>query len=112
MARWWQDDAFFELIRDKEVLTRIIAEVAGETIAAANAGEKAKTMKKVVADHLGGKNGRHIGLTGDYLWEQAKETACGRVPTAQRSGGPVKVRGIADVRVMSEKPLSGAQILR
>ena len=41
MARYWQaDDAFFELIRDKEVLTRIVAEVAGETVAAANAGEK------------------------------------------------------------------------
>lgn len=59
MARCWQaDDAFFELIRDKEVLTRIVAEVAGETVAAANAGEKAKTMKKVVRDHLAGENGR------------------------------------------------------
>ncbi|MFA6125364.1 MAG: ParB N-terminal domain-containing protein [Sphingomonas sp.] len=59
MARYWQaDDAFFELIRDKEVLTRIVAEVAGETVAAANAGEKGKTMKKVVADHLAGANGR------------------------------------------------------
>jgi hypothetical protein len=30
MADWWQaDTAFFELIRDKEVLTRIVAEVAG-----------------------------------------------------------------------------------
>ena len=43
MARYWQaDDAFFELIRDKEVLTRIVAEVAGETVAAANAGEKSQ----------------------------------------------------------------------
>jgi ParB family chromosome partitioning protein len=59
MARYWQaDDAFFELIRDKEVLTRIVAEVAGETVAAANAGEKSKTMKTIVRDHLGGENGR------------------------------------------------------
>lgn len=59
MARYWQaDDAFFELIRDKEVLTRIVAEVAGETVAEANAGEKTKTMKKVVADHLAGADGR------------------------------------------------------
>ena len=59
MARYWQaDDAFFELIRDKEVLTRIVAEVAGETVAAANAGEKSKTMKKVVRDHLDGNDGR------------------------------------------------------
>jgi len=59
MADWWSaDTAFFELIRDKEVLGRIVAEVAGDTIAAANAGEKTKTMKKIVRDHLDGAEGR------------------------------------------------------
>lgn len=59
MARYWSaDDAFFELIRDKEVLTRMVAEVAGEQIAAANAGEKGKTLKRIVRDHLDGANGR------------------------------------------------------
>ncbi|WP_369801297.1 hypothetical protein [Novosphingobium sp. AAP1] len=59
MARYWQsDDAFFELIRDREVLTRIVAEVAGETVASANAGEKTKTLKRIVRDHLDGTNGR------------------------------------------------------
>jgi len=59
MARYWQADAaFFELLRDKEVLTRIVAEVAGETVAAANAHEKGKTLKRIVADHLAGENGR------------------------------------------------------
>ncbi|WP_460989172.1 ParB/RepB/Spo0J family partition protein [Sphingobium sp. TomTYG45] len=59
MARCWQaDDAFFELIRDREVLTRIVAEVAGETVASANAGEKTKTLKRIVRDHLDGANGR------------------------------------------------------
>src|SRR3546814_1387963 len=48
MARYWQaDEAFFSLLRDKEVLTRVVAEVAGEEVAAANAGEKAKTMKRI-----------------------------------------------------------------
>ncbi len=43
MARYWQaDDAFFECVRDKEVLTRIVAEVAGEPVAAANAKEPGK----------------------------------------------------------------------
>src|SRR3546814_4225404 len=55
MADWWQADAaFFELIRDKEVLTQIVAEVAGETVATANAGEKTKTLKRIVRDHLDG----------------------------------------------------------
>ena len=59
MADWWEADAaFFELIRDKEVLTRMVAEVAGETVATANAGEKAKTLKRIVRDHLEGAEGR------------------------------------------------------
>jgi len=55
---WHADDAFFALLRDKQVLTRIVAEVAGETVAAANANEKTKTMKRVVRDHREGTNGR------------------------------------------------------
>ncbi|WEK43268.1 MAG: ParB/RepB/Spo0J family partition protein [Candidatus Sphingomonas colombiensis] len=59
MADWWHaDTAFFELIRDKEVLGLLVAEVAGETIAAANAGEKTKTLKSIVRAHLDGADGR------------------------------------------------------
>src|SRR3546814_9560049 len=59
MADWWQaDTAFFELIRDREVLSRIVAEVAGETVATANVGEKSKTLKRIVSDHLDGADGR------------------------------------------------------
>lgn len=59
MADWWQaDPAFFELIRDKEVLARIVAEVAGEAVASANAGEKTKALKAIIADALAGTNGR------------------------------------------------------
>ena len=59
MADWWQADAaFFELIRDREVLSRIVAEVAGEMVATANAGEKTKTLKRIVRDHLDGADGR------------------------------------------------------
>lgn len=59
MANWWQADAaFFELIRDKEVLSQMVAEVAGETVATANAGEKTKTLKRIIRDHLDGAEGR------------------------------------------------------
>ena len=59
MASYWQaDDAFFEALRDKEVLTRIVAEVAGEEVAAANAKEKGATLKRIIRDHLDGSNGR------------------------------------------------------
>ncbi|MCM8732433.1 ParB/RepB/Spo0J family partition protein [Hephaestia sp. GCM10023244] len=59
MARYWQaDEAFFALIRDRKVMTRIVAEVAGEAVAEANAKEKIATMKTIVRDHLDGTNGR------------------------------------------------------
>ncbi|WP_319937974.1 hypothetical protein [Sphingomonas sp. S2-65] len=59
MARWWQaDEAFLELLRDKEVLTCIVADVAGNMVANANDGEKGKTLRKIIADHLGGVDGR------------------------------------------------------
>jgi len=59
MADWWQaDSALFDLIRDKEVLGAMVAEVAGQAVADANAREKGATLKKIVTDHLAGIGGR------------------------------------------------------
>ena len=59
MADYWvADDAFYSLIRDREVLTAILSEVGGETVAQAHAAEKGKTIKGVVNDYLTGGNGR------------------------------------------------------
>lgn len=59
MATWWNaDDAFFDGLRDKEVLTALVAEVGGAEVAAANAKEKGATLKAIVRDHLDGSNGR------------------------------------------------------
>jgi ParB family chromosome partitioning protein len=59
MADWWQaDDAFFSLLRDREVLGALVSEVAGEAVASANAGEKSKTLKRIIGDHLEGAEGR------------------------------------------------------
>jgi ParB family chromosome partitioning protein len=59
MAAWWSaDDAFFDGLRDKEVLTALVAEVGGNEVAAANAKEKGATLKAIVRDHLDGSNGR------------------------------------------------------
>jgi ParB family chromosome partitioning protein len=59
MADYWQaDPAFFDLVRDKEVLGAMVAEVAGETVASANAKEKGATLKRIIADHLEGGEGR------------------------------------------------------
>ena len=59
MARYWTvDAAFYDLLRDREVATAILAEVGGEAVASANAKEKGKTIKGVIADCLTGENGR------------------------------------------------------
>jgi ParB family transcriptional regulator, chromosome partitioning protein len=59
MASYWRpDQAFFDLLRDREVTTAMLAEVGGNAVAAANAGEKGKVIKGVLADCLAGENGR------------------------------------------------------
>lgn len=59
MARYWQaDEAFFSLLRDKEMLALVVTEVAGHTVASANASENVKVLKKIVRDHLDGTDGR------------------------------------------------------
>jgi len=57
-AVWHPDDVFFSLIRDREVVTAMTAEVAGQMVADANARETLKTRKAVIKDYLTGTNGR------------------------------------------------------
>ena len=59
MADYWvADDAFYGLVRDREVLTHILGEVGGATVAQAHSAEKAKTIKSVINDFLGGEKDR------------------------------------------------------
>jgi ParB family transcriptional regulator, chromosome partitioning protein len=59
MADYWvADDAFYSLIRDREILTAILSEVGGVAVAQAHAGEKTKVIKGVINDYLTGENGR------------------------------------------------------
>jgi ParB family transcriptional regulator, chromosome partitioning protein len=55
---WVADDAFYGLMRDREVLTAILSEVGGATVAQAHAAEKTKTIKSVINDCLTGDKGR------------------------------------------------------
>ncbi|MGV1682357.1 ParB/RepB/Spo0J family partition protein [Sphingopyxis sp. NJF-3] len=55
---WHADAAFFDQLRDREVLLAIVGEVAGAEVANANEKEKAKALKAIIADHLDGTNGR------------------------------------------------------
>jgi ParB family transcriptional regulator, chromosome partitioning protein len=59
MADYWvADDAFYSLLRDREVLTAILSEVGGVAVAQAHAEEKTKVIKSVINDYLTGENGR------------------------------------------------------
>lgn len=59
MADYWvADEAFYSLIRDREVLTEILRDVGGDMAASAHAAEKGKTIKGVIGDILTGSNGR------------------------------------------------------
>lgn len=55
MRNWWKPDAtFFELIRDKEAITGMVREVAGDASADAHVASTAKVQKKIVSDCLNG----------------------------------------------------------
>jgi ParB family transcriptional regulator, chromosome partitioning protein len=59
MADYWvADDAFYGLMRDREVLSAILSEVGGTAVAQAHAAEKTKTIKSVINDCLTGEKGR------------------------------------------------------
>ncbi|GAO40602.1 putative ParB family partitioning protein [Sphingomonas changbaiensis NBRC 104936] len=55
---WQPDDALLDLLRDREVLDAVLAEVAGQTVASANASATAKVKRRIVRDCLTGENGR------------------------------------------------------
>lgn len=59
MARVWHaDDALLDLIRDREVLGAVLAEVAGESVASANQAATGKVKRGIIRDCLTGANGR------------------------------------------------------
>ncbi|PAQ05469.1 ParB/RepB/Spo0J family partition protein [Mesorhizobium temperatum] len=59
MGAYWQpDDAFFDLLRDKEIANSLLADVGGKHVADGNVAEKVKTQKKIIRDFLSGENGR------------------------------------------------------
>ena len=55
---WQPDDAFFELIRDRQVVNVMVAELAGQQSADANIAEKIKAQKSIIRACLTGENGR------------------------------------------------------
>jgi ParB family transcriptional regulator, chromosome partitioning protein len=101
MRKHWQADAaFIDQLRDREVLLAITGEVAGAEVAAANAGEKAKALKAIIADCLAGANGRTKAAPWVPRWMAFP-------PTAYTSrGGVGSVKMAARVRHALSAPAS------
>jgi len=55
---WTPDEAFFDLIRDRQVVNAMLREVGGKRIADGNIAEKVKTQKSIIRDCLAGENQR------------------------------------------------------
>ncbi len=57
-THWHADDALIDLIRDREVLGEVLAEIAGKDVAASNAEITGTAKREIMRDCLGGRNGR------------------------------------------------------
>jgi ParB family chromosome partitioning protein len=55
---WQPDEAFFALLRDRQVVNAMVAELAGKQSADANVTEKVKAQKSIMRACLTGENGR------------------------------------------------------
>lgn len=89
MAKVWQpNDALLDLIRDREVLGCVLAEVAGEGVATANVAATGKVKRRIVRDCLTGDNGRTRVEGWVPRWMAFPPTAYtgrGGVPTVARA---------------------------
>ena len=113
MRQHWQADAaFFDQLRDREVLLAITGEVAGPEVAAANAGEKGKALKAIIADCLDGTNGRAKAEPWVPQWMAFPPSAyttrdgVGSVKSARRVAHELAVPAAPDPEGEEEQPLA------
>ncbi len=89
MAKVWQaDDALLDLIRDREVIGFVLADVAGDAAASANESATGKVKRGIIRDCLTGENGRdrHEGWVPKWMaFPPATYTVRGGVPTVVRA---------------------------
>ncbi len=85
-AVWTPDDAFFELMRDREAVNAMLREVGGKKVADGNLTEKIKTQKAILRDFLEGTNDRPKAARWTPKWLTFPAQAYTRRPfaTAQR----------------------------
>jgi ParB family chromosome partitioning protein len=85
---WTADGALLDLIRDREVLDAVLVDVAGESVARANAKTTGKVKRQIIRDCLTGANGRTKVGRWVPRWmgfPPAAYTERGGVPTVSRA---------------------------
>ncbi|GAO56856.1 ParB/RepB/Spo0J family partition protein [Novosphingobium sp. MD-1] len=89
MADVWQaDDALLDALRDREVIGHLLADVAGEKVAAENAKATTKVQRGIIRDCLTGTNGRRSRESWVPRWmafPASAYTERGGVGSAERS---------------------------
>lgn len=102
MAKVWQsDDALLELIKDREVLGHVLADVAGTEVAAANEAATGKVKRGIVRDCLTGANGRakvENWVPGWMAFPPVAYTERGGVGTVRRAAT------LTDLRLPDTRP--------
>ncbi|WP_226635852.1 ParB/RepB/Spo0J family partition protein [Novosphingobium profundi] len=82
------DDALLDAVRDREVIGRLLADVAGEKVAAENAKATSKVQRGIIRDCLTGSNGRRKRESWVPRWMAFPATAYterGGVGSVERS---------------------------
>jgi ParB family chromosome partitioning protein len=105
MAAVWQtDNTLLDLIRDREVMTHILADVAGADVAEANAKATVKVQRGIVHDCLTGSNGRAKVEVWVPRWMQFPPSAY----TVR--GGVGSVDRSLDLSAREEQPQDATQL--
>lgn len=87
-ATWPADDALIGLVRDREVLGHVLADIAGSDVATANGAATGKVKRQIIRDCLTGENGREKveGWVPKWLaFPPAAYTSRGGVGTVARA---------------------------
>jgi ParB family chromosome partitioning protein len=79
---WSPDEAFFDLIRDRETVNAMLKEVGGRKVADGNLTEKVKTQKAIIQDFLAGTNDRPKVEAWTPRWMAVPAAAYTRRPCA------------------------------
>jgi len=101
---WSPDDAFFDLMRDRETVNAMLKEVGGKKVADGNLAEKVKTQKAILRDLLDGANGRPKAEGWTPKWLGFPAQAYTRRPFAPAR----RARTVAPLLRRAETALSAA----